>query len=131
SSFCLPERCEGPRVTSQGGDSFTRMAGCLRVRLIPITITRGRRRRSPDVLYCVENARSAFSTQYNTLFARRSRASPPARESEVSENRTRSQKEHKEYRLLVWYNKLRLNRTLAIRWRGRRCNSQPAPVSQL
>src|SRR5207245_4027637 len=46
-----------------------------RVCLISITIACSRLRRSPDFLYFVENARSAFSTKYNTLFARRSRAS--------------------------------------------------------
>jgi len=47
----------------------------LRACLIAITIAGERRRRSPVLVYCVENVQSAFSTQYTKLFARRSRAS--------------------------------------------------------
>jgi len=39
----------------------------LRVWLIPVTITCSRLRRLSDLLYCVENALSAFSTQYNNF----------------------------------------------------------------
>src|SRR5256885_1966155 len=47
----------------------------LRVWLIAIPLACSRLRRSPDVLYLVEQARSACSTKYNKLLARRSRAS--------------------------------------------------------
>src|SRR5260370_41405379 len=59
--------------------SGTRMGAFMpslhRVCLIPITITCSRLRRSPDLVCCVENAVSAFSTQHTKFFARRSRAS--------------------------------------------------------
>jgi len=47
----------------------------LRAWLIPITTACSRLRRSPDRVWCVENALRAFSTHHTRLFTRRSRAS--------------------------------------------------------
>ena len=46
----------------------------IRVYLLAITLAGSRLRCSLVLLYCVEHALSAYSTQYNKLFARQSRA---------------------------------------------------------
>src|SRR5215469_1247776 len=92
---CKPRRFLNPssrRLRSAGCLALSllfTMLLFLEVRLLAITSACSRRRRSPDGVWCVEQAPSADSTHQTPFFVRRGHAST-RRESEDAEHQTRS-----------------------------------------